>query len=116
ARPAAGGAPAPDEAHDGAPTALPAGGGKPQTPGEHLLVALWREVLEVSEVGVHDEFYASGGNSMRAVRIVTAAREQGLELPLDRMLGQHTIREVIAHTEAAAAAPGHRTTAAPAAA
>ncbi|WP_331741983.1 condensation domain-containing protein [Streptomyces sp. NBC_01006] len=104
------------EAYEEVRTAVPAGGGKPQTPGEHLLVALWREVLEVSEVGVHDEFYALGGNSMRAVRIVTAAREQGLELPLDRMLGQHTIREVIAHTEAAAAAAGHRTTAAPAAA
>ncbi|MET9349445.1 condensation domain-containing protein [Streptomyces termitum] len=80
------------------------GDGRPRTPGEHLLAALWREVLELPEVGVHDEFYASGGNSMRAVRIVTAARERGLELPLDRMLGQHTIHEVIAHIEAAAPA------------
>ncbi|MFF4104163.1 condensation domain-containing protein [Streptomyces sp. NPDC001903] len=116
ARATAGGSQAPEEPYEEPLRDLPAGGGKPQTPGEHLLVALWREVLEVSEVGVHDEFYALGGNSMRAVRIVTAAREQGLELPLDRMLGQHTIREVIAHTEAAAAAAGHRTTAAPAAA
>ena len=71
------------------------GGGLPETPGEHLLVELWREVLEVGEVGVHDEFYALGGNSMRAVRIVMAARDRGLELPLDRMLGRHTVRELM---------------------
>ncbi|MFJ6798040.1 condensation domain-containing protein [Streptomyces sp. NPDC091268] len=78
------------------------GGALPETPGEHLLVQLWREVLEVGQVGVHDEFYALGGNSMRAVRIVMAARDRGLELPLDRMLGQHTIRELM--TEAGAPA------------
>ena len=71
------------------------GGGLPETPAEHLLVQLWRETLEIQEIGVHDEFYASGGNSMRAVRIVMAAREQGLELPLDQMLGQHSIRGLL---------------------
>lgn len=80
------------------------GGAAPETPGEHLLVQLWSEVLEVGQVGVHDEFYALGGNSMRAVRIVMAARDRGLELPLDRMLGQHTIRELMTQAEALAVA------------
>ncbi|MET7638014.1 condensation domain-containing protein [Streptomyces sp. NPDC005438] len=81
-------------AHPGG--SAPSSDGLPRTPAEHLLTQLWREALEAPRVGVHDEFYALGGNSMRAVRIVMAAREHGLELPLDRMLGRHTIHDLLA--------------------
>jgi condensation domain-containing protein/phosphopantetheine binding protein len=71
-------------------------GGVPNSPAEHLLTRLWREVLELDGVGVDDEFYASGGNSLRAVRIVMQAREVGVELPMNVLLGEHTIRQLAA--------------------
>ncbi|MEW2501001.1 condensation domain-containing protein [Amycolatopsis sp. NPDC047767] len=79
-----------------APVAAGTGDGTPASPAEHLLVRLWREVLELDEVGVDDEFYASGGNSLRAVRIVMQAREVGVELPMTVLLGEHTIRQLAA--------------------
>jgi Condensation domain/Phosphopantetheine attachment site len=66
------------------------------TSAEVLLTRLWSEVLELNDVGIDDEFYLSGGNSMRAIRVVMRAREHGVELPVDLMLGEHTIREIAA--------------------
>ncbi|WP_156725202.1 condensation domain-containing protein [Streptomyces apocyni] len=66
----------------------------PRSATEIMLARLWAEVLERDAVGVHEEFYASGGNSLRAVRVVMRAREQGVELPVERVLGEHTIREL----------------------
>lgn len=66
----------------------------PQSATEIMLARLWTEVLERDTVGVHEEFYAAGGNSLRAVRVVMRAREQGVELPMERVLGEHTIREL----------------------
>ncbi|MEN8649788.1 condensation domain-containing protein [Streptomyces sp. 21So2-11] len=68
--------------------------GRPSTPTEVMLSRLWSEVLELDTVGVDDEFYAAGGNSLRAVRVVMRARELGVELPVERVLGEHTIREL----------------------
>lgn len=78
------------------PVAVESTGEPPSTPAEHLLTRLWTEVLERESVGVTDEFYAQGGNSMRAVRVVTRARELGLELPIELVLGEHTIRDLAA--------------------
>lgn len=68
--------------------------GTPRSATEIMLARLWTEVLERDTVGVHEEFYAAGGNSLRAVRVVMRAREQGVELPMERVLGEHTIREL----------------------
>ncbi|MDA3650054.1 condensation domain-containing protein [Saccharopolyspora indica] len=70
----------------------------PRTPAELLLTRLWSEILEVDAVNVHQEFYASGGNSLRAVRVVMRAREMGVELPVELVLGEHTIRQLAAAT------------------
>ncbi|MCP2166905.1 condensation domain-containing protein [Goodfellowiella coeruleoviolacea] len=76
------------------PPAAEAGDPSPRTPVELLLTRLWSEILEVDTVNVHQEFYASGGNSLRAVRVVMRAREMGVELPVDLVLGEHTIRQL----------------------
>ncbi|HEX2190457.1 MAG TPA: amino acid adenylation domain-containing protein, partial [Longimicrobiaceae bacterium] len=75
--------------------ALPApewGGGAehvaPRTPAEHALAEVWREVLRVERVGVHDRFFEMGGDSILAIRVATAARRAGLEI-LPRHLFEH---------------------------
>jgi len=41
----------------------------PRTDLERRLAAIWADVLGVEQVGVHDNFFAVGGNSLRAVRV-----------------------------------------------
>ncbi|MDI6103005.1 condensation domain-containing protein [Actinoplanes sp. NEAU-A12] len=76
--------------------AIPDGDDTARTPTELVLVRLWSEILERDGVGVHEEFYAAGGNSLRAVRVVLRARELGVDLPVDAVLGEHTIRDLAA--------------------
>ena len=41
----------------------------PRTDLERRLAAVWSEVLGVDRIGVHDNFFVLGGNSLRAVRV-----------------------------------------------
>lgn len=43
----------------------------PADPLEHVLVRLWREVLDVPAIGVHDDFFELGGHSLLAMRVVS---------------------------------------------
>jgi mycobactin phenyloxazoline synthetase len=47
----------------------------PRTALEKVITAVWRDVLQVEQIGVHDEFFALGGDSMLAVSIISALRE-----------------------------------------
>jgi acyl-CoA synthetase (AMP-forming)/AMP-acid ligase II len=42
----------------------------PQTSIEEILLELWREVLPVDRIGVHDNFFGAGGDSLTAGRVV----------------------------------------------
>lgn len=55
----------------------------PRTEIEKILLILWREVLRVDRIGIHDNFFAAGGDSLAAGRLMVRlnARFQ-LELPL----------------------------------
>lgn len=47
----------------------------PRTPLEELLVHVWSEVLGVSRVGIHDDFFALGGHSLLATQVIVRLRE-----------------------------------------
>ncbi|MEU3627960.1 hypothetical protein BS329_36155 [Amycolatopsis coloradensis] len=66
----------------------------PRTPTESLLARLWSEVLGVAEVGVQDDFYALGGDSLRAMTVFQRARHVGVELPIPVILGKHSVEEL----------------------
>ena len=48
----------------------------PTTPTEHLIAAIWREVLEDERLSVHDTFYDLGGDSLLGVRVMRAITER----------------------------------------
>ena len=55
----------------------------PRTAVEEVLAGIWRELLAVERVGVHDNFLDLGGHSMLAMRCVSAIRQVfRIELPL----------------------------------
>ena len=45
--------------------------GPPRNDLEHTLVRIWREVLGVAAVGIHDNFFDIGGHSLLAMRAVS---------------------------------------------
>jgi acyl carrier protein len=47
----------------------------PRTAVEEVLAGIWREVLAVERVGIHDNFLELGGHSMLAMRCVSAMRQ-----------------------------------------
>ncbi|WP_338743669.1 amino acid adenylation domain-containing protein [Actinomadura luteofluorescens] len=48
---------------------------EPRSSAERVLAEVWGEVLGVSRIGVHDNFFALGGDSLMAVRAVGRIRE-----------------------------------------
>jgi acyl carrier protein len=55
----------------------------PRTAVEEVLAGIWREVLAVERVGLHDNFLDLGGHSMLAMRCVSGIRQLfRIELPL----------------------------------
>ena len=55
----------------------------PRTAVEEVLAGIWREVLAVERVGIHDNFLDLGGHSMLAMRCVAGIRQLfRIELPL----------------------------------
>lgn len=56
----------------------------PRSPTEEVLQGIWKEVLSVDEIGVHDDFYDLGGESLRGMRIlskISKAFNVNLNLP-----------------------------------
>jgi len=45
---------------------------------EKILAEIWRQVLEVERVGVHDDFFALGGCSTHSLEVTVKANEAGL--------------------------------------
>jgi acyl-CoA synthetase (AMP-forming)/AMP-acid ligase II len=51
-------------------TAIPQASISPRTPLEKVLAGIWAEVLQVEQVGLHDNFFALGGDSLLATRVL----------------------------------------------
>jgi len=68
----------------------------PRNRQEHLLAAIWREVLGVSEVGIEDNFFGLGGDSILAIQVVARANRQGLRLATRDLFRHQTIADLAA--------------------
>jgi acyl carrier protein len=74
----------------------------PVTPVQVQMAAMWADLLRVGRVGLRDGFFALGGHSMLAVRMLNRLRETfGAEIPLRTVFRAQTIEELSAHVEAA---------------
>ena len=72
----------------------------PSTPTEHDLAELWAELLGVDPIGVHDNFFDRGGNSLLATRILSRLTGQyGVKLPLSTFFEGPTIAELAQHVD-----------------
>jgi len=64
----------------------------PRTDIEEQLSAIWREVLEINLVGIHDNFFDLGGDSLAAMRVMVRLKETMLiELPIRSLFEAPTV-------------------------
>ena len=66
----------------------------PRTVIEDLLATIWADVLGLDRVGVEDNFFVLGGDSIRSVRVLAQSRERGLEVSLQQLFRHQTIAEL----------------------
>ncbi|MBS0381190.1 MAG: amino acid adenylation domain-containing protein [Proteobacteria bacterium] len=93
--------PTPDTERDDMPSSPAA-----QTIGalERALMEIWCEVLQVGRIGIHDDFFDLGGDSLLAVRMFQMAQKlTGVNLPLATLLTAPTIARQAAAFRAAGA-------------
>jgi hypothetical protein len=64
----------------------------PATATEEVLAAIWSQVLGVDEVGVMDNFFSLGGDSIRSVQVVGLAKERGFSFTVKDLFQYQTIR------------------------
>jgi amino acid adenylation domain-containing protein len=69
--------------------------GWPRNTTEKKLAAIWSHILNLEEVGVHDDFFRLGGHSLMATQMITQIREAfQVELPLRRLFDAPTVAQL----------------------
>ncbi|MCC5667073.1 amino acid adenylation domain-containing protein [Nostoc sp. CHAB 5784] len=65
------------------------------TPSEELLVGIWQTVLNLKSVGIEDNFFALGGDSLLVIRMIAQIQQVfGVNIPLRQVFETPTIAEL----------------------
>jgi amino acid adenylation domain-containing protein len=68
---------------------------KPQTETELILQKMWMNLLgEGLQIGTSDSFFALGGDSLKAMKLVVAARNHGLSLTVAQIFSSPTLSQM----------------------
>ena len=68
----------------------------PRNEREKLLCSIWSEVLGRERVGIHDNFFLLGGDSISSIQVIARARQGGLQLSPRHVFQHQTIAELAA--------------------
>lgn len=65
---------------------------EPATDLEQKMASIWAETLGVDQIGIHDNFFSLGGNSLLIMQMVWKIRELlGVEMPINKFFESPTI-------------------------
>ena len=81
-------------APEGARPALEQAWAPPRNSIEERLVSIWSQVLRLDRVGVNDNYFELGGDSILSIRIVSRARQEGLRLQPRQLFEHQTVAEL----------------------
>jgi amino acid adenylation domain-containing protein/non-ribosomal peptide synthase protein (TIGR01720 family) len=84
----------------------------PRTPEEEILASIWCDLLGLRSVGIHDDFFSLGGDSIVSIRMVSRARQAGLHIEPARIATDLTVERLaaLARTTAPAQTANDRVT------
>ncbi|MEQ1777270.1 MAG: amino acid adenylation domain-containing protein, partial [Nitrosomonas sp.] len=66
----------------------------PRNTTEEILTYIWAQVLRLERIGIDDNFFALGGDSIRSIQVIGLAKEQGLVVPMEKLYQCGTIRSL----------------------
>ena len=65
-------------------------GRKPENQAEAFFCSVMAEVLSRENIGVEDDFYEAGGDSLSAIRLITACADKGFDITVSQLLEVRT--------------------------
>ncbi len=69
-----------------------------RTPIEEMMATIWRQILEIEKVGIHDNFFSLGGHSLLAAQVVNRVRDTfNVDLPLRLFFETPTVADFAAY-------------------
>jgi acyl-CoA synthetase (AMP-forming)/AMP-acid ligase II len=72
----------------------------PRTPVEQVLANLWADILEVERVGIHDDFFALGGDSLLVSQLFICVSDvMHVEIKASHFFEAPTVAEMALHLE-----------------
>ncbi len=80
----------------------------PQNDAEELLAQIWMKVLKVDRVGINDEFFDLGGDSLKAVQVVNDAVAQNIPIDLKQIFKYKTIAQIVQNMDCAEKQEEHK--------
>ncbi|HET9362168.1 MAG TPA: condensation domain-containing protein, partial [Vicinamibacterales bacterium] len=66
----------------------------PRSDSERSLTRIWQDVLGIEPIGIHDNYYELGGDSVGGIQVVAKANQAGLALSIKHILQHQTIAEL----------------------
>ncbi len=77
-----------------------AGDAAPRTATEKLVARIWAETLQQRRIGVNDDFFARGGHSLSAMRVLARLYSTlGVELPVRTIFDAPTVATLAARID-----------------
>ncbi len=67
----------------------------PRNAREESLCSIWGEVLGIERVSIEDSFFELGGDSIRAIQVVSKASELGLVISVEKLFRYSTVRSLV---------------------
>ncbi|MCP1646315.1 amino acid adenylation domain-containing protein/non-ribosomal peptide synthase protein (TIGR01720 family) [Pseudomonas citronellolis] len=77
----------------------------PRNEVEQRLAAIWQDLLGIPQVGLDDNFFALGGDSIIAIQVVSRARQAGLQLSPRDLFQHQSVRGLAQVAQPLAATP-----------
>ena len=69
---------------------------QPRTDAEKALAAIWKELLKLESVSIHDDFFELGGNSLLAIKATSRMRDEfGINLSVQTLFENSTIASLM---------------------
>lgn len=71
----------------------------PRTSVEQKLTAIWQSILKLEHIGINDDFFALGGDSILSIQMISRAHEERLPITQKQFYTAPTIAELAAKAE-----------------
>ncbi|MFL5542519.1 MAG: condensation domain-containing protein, partial [Longimicrobiaceae bacterium] len=73
----------------------------PRTHAEEVLARIWAKVLGRERVGIHENFFELGGDSILSIQVIVRAAREGVRVALRQVFRHQTVAELAAAADTA---------------